>query len=212
MAGSCISSSPPRHLRTPHQQLSRSNFRAIASRWRALTPEQPTAWCIAAADSYTVSRLGRKVPLNGYNYFMRINAARADIGLSQFDLSPAVRMSRPFALAPLASPSRCYPGSTSVLPPQYLRSTSASHTEVARRSNGGRTGVGRRYQRRERCSRWRGQPIQPATRNTQHGIRNTVSPNVVYFAAGVNRATKPPPSRRSSVSEAVRFKGESKST
>jgi hypothetical protein len=34
--------------------------------------------------------LGRKTALNGYNYYMRINTARADLGLSEFDLPPAV--------------------------------------------------------------------------------------------------------------------------
>ena len=81
---------PPRNPRTPDQQRNRSHFGAVSSRWRALAPEQRIAWCIASADSYTVSRTGRRVALNGYNYFVRVNAARAHLGLSQFDLPPAV--------------------------------------------------------------------------------------------------------------------------
>ena len=53
---------------------------------RGLDPAQHIAWCIAAADSYTTSRSGRRVALNGCNYYMRVNAARAHLGLSQFDL------------------------------------------------------------------------------------------------------------------------------
>ena len=43
-----------------------------------------------------------------------------------------------------ASHTRQYPGSTSVLPPFFLRSTSASFAEVERGLYGGRTEVGRR--------------------------------------------------------------------
>ena len=79
-----------RNPRTADQQLNRSNFGAVSSRWRGLTPDQRTAWAIAAADSYTVTRLGRQTPLNGYNYFVRINGARAHLGLSLFTLPPTV--------------------------------------------------------------------------------------------------------------------------
>ena len=81
---------PPRNPRTLDQQRNRSHFGAVSSRWRALAPEQRIAWGIASANSYTVSRTGRRVALNGYNYFVRVNAARAHLGLSQFDLPPAV--------------------------------------------------------------------------------------------------------------------------
>ena len=59
---------PPRNPRTPDQQCNRSNFGAVSSRWRALAPEQRIAWCIASADSYTLSPTGRRVALNG-RYF-----------------------------------------------------------------------------------------------------------------------------------------------
>jgi hypothetical protein len=81
---------PPRNPQTPDQQEMRSNFGRVSRRWRALTPEQRTAWRIASADSYTISRLGRQVGLNAYNYFIRINFSRAELGLSEFDLPPAV--------------------------------------------------------------------------------------------------------------------------
>jgi hypothetical protein len=74
----------------------------VSRRWRALAPEQRLAWCLAAADSYTISRAGRRVALNGYNYFMRVNAARAHLGLSQFNLPPPVPTFNPNPVAELA--------------------------------------------------------------------------------------------------------------
>ena len=58
---------------------------------------------------YAVSRAGRRVALNGYNYFMRVNAARAQLGLSRFDLPPtAGRICRksPAPSCPRADPPR----------------------------------------------------------------------------------------------------------
>jgi hypothetical protein len=92
----------PRNPKTPLQQANRSHFGAVSSRWRALDPTQRIAWCIAAADSYTVSRTGRRVALNGYNYFIRVNAARAHLGLSQFDLPPTVPSFSPNPVAELS--------------------------------------------------------------------------------------------------------------
>ena len=92
---------PPRNPKSPQQQLNRSNFGQVSSRWRALAPAQRIAWCIAAADSYTLSRAGRRVALNGYNYFIRVNAARAHLGLSQLDLPPTVPTFSPNPVAEL---------------------------------------------------------------------------------------------------------------
>jgi hypothetical protein len=80
----------PRNPQAPEQQKIRSNFARITGRWKVLTSEQRAAWRVAAADSYTTSRLGRQVPLNAYNYYCRINFCRLDLGLSLFDLPPAV--------------------------------------------------------------------------------------------------------------------------
>jgi hypothetical protein len=81
---------PPRNPRTADQQLNRGNFGAVSSHWRSLTPEQRLAWAIAAADSYTLTRLGRQTPLSGFNYFVQISNARAHIDLDRFDLPPAI--------------------------------------------------------------------------------------------------------------------------
>jgi hypothetical protein len=93
---------PPRNPKTPDQQKNRSDFGNVSSRWRALAPEKRIAWCIAAADSYTVSRSGRRVALNGYNYFIRVNASRVHLGLSQFDLPPSVPSFSPNPVAELS--------------------------------------------------------------------------------------------------------------
>jgi hypothetical protein len=72
---------PPRNPRTPDQRGNRGNFGAVSSRWRALTLEQRTAWCLASANQYTLSHSGRQVPLNGYSSFVSINSRRALLGL-----------------------------------------------------------------------------------------------------------------------------------
>jgi hypothetical protein len=51
---------------------------------------------------FAISRSGRRVALNGDNYFVRVNAARAHLGLSQFDLPPAVPSFSPNPVAELA--------------------------------------------------------------------------------------------------------------
>jgi hypothetical protein len=79
----------PRNPRTPEQQGHRSNVRAVSGRWRTLTPEQRTAWCIATANKWFVTETGRQVRLNGYNFFVSLNTRRADLGLAQFDLPAA---------------------------------------------------------------------------------------------------------------------------
>ena len=88
--------------KTPSQQRTRNGFGQVSRGWRALDPSKRIAWCIAAADSYTISRTGRRVALNGYNYYMRVNAARVHLGLSQFDLPPAVPSFSPNPVAELA--------------------------------------------------------------------------------------------------------------
>jgi hypothetical protein len=93
---------PPRNPRTPDQQNNRSNFGAVSSRWRTLAPDQISAWCLAAATKFTLSSAGRRVALSGYNYFVRINASRARLGLPQFDLPPAEPAFNPNAVAELA--------------------------------------------------------------------------------------------------------------
>jgi len=104
--------SVPRNPRSPDQTRNRRGFAQVSRRWRALTAEQRIAWCLAAADSYTTSRAGRRVALNGYNYFIRVNASRVHLGLSQFDLPPAVPS---FSPNPCAELSVTHTGGTTTL-------------------------------------------------------------------------------------------------
>src|ERR1017187_747991 len=85
----------PRNPRTPEQQGHRNNVRAVSGRWRTLTPEQRAAWRIAAANNNFLTETGRRVRLNGYNFFVSLNTRRADLDLPQFDLPPAEPVFRP---------------------------------------------------------------------------------------------------------------------
>jgi hypothetical protein len=80
---------PPHNPRTAQQQDHRHNVRAVTGRWRTLSAEQRSAWCVAAANKDFVNEEGRRVRLNGYHFFVRLNFRRADLGLPQFDLPPA---------------------------------------------------------------------------------------------------------------------------
>jgi hypothetical protein len=91
----------PRNPRTPEQQRNRGNFGAVASRWRALTPDQRAAWCMAAANKFIVTHSGRQVALTGYSYFVSVNTRRAELSLLQFDLPPAEATFSPNPVAEL---------------------------------------------------------------------------------------------------------------
>ena len=93
----------PRNPRTPEQQRNRGNFGAVASRWRALTPDQRAAWSVAAANKFTVTHSGRQVALSGYSYFVSANSRRAELSLPQFDLPPAEPTFSPNPVAELAA-------------------------------------------------------------------------------------------------------------
>ncbi len=78
----------PRNPRTEYQQANRISFGYVSQKWRMLTREQQAAWSLAAASHYSRNRMGR-APLNGFNYFVKINASRASKGLNLFDTPPA---------------------------------------------------------------------------------------------------------------------------
>src|ERR1019366_5264026 len=79
----------PRNPRTPEQERHRNNLLAVLRRWGTLSAEQRAAWRLAAANQYFVTETGRRVRLNGYNFFASLNTRRADLDLPQFDLPPA---------------------------------------------------------------------------------------------------------------------------
>ena len=81
--------SPPRNPQTIPQQANRQSFGAVASQWRALPPEKRVLWCLAAASLYVVNNVGRQVRLSGYHLHMRLNAARAHLGLSRYEEPPS---------------------------------------------------------------------------------------------------------------------------
>ena len=81
---------PPANPQAPDQQAIRANWARVSARWRTLTPAQRAAWRVSGRDARTTARLGRSVALNGYNYYVRVNSARAAIGLPLLDVPPNV--------------------------------------------------------------------------------------------------------------------------
>jgi hypothetical protein len=79
--------SSPRNPRTEPQQANRQAFGAVASQWRGLPPEYRIEWNIAAEKDRT--------GICGYNYFMKLNAARVHIGLGRVDRPPSAQPSHP---------------------------------------------------------------------------------------------------------------------
>ena len=91
----------PRDPRAPGQLACRSNMAYVANHWQFLTDPQRTAWDLIAADSAVMGFLGRSTSLPGYNLYVRMNVARMDIGLSVFDLPPALPAFSPNPVAEL---------------------------------------------------------------------------------------------------------------
>jgi hypothetical protein len=80
----------PKDPRTPDQLRIRSNMGHIASRWRYLTPQQRIAWTLDAREVWSEPRLGKSARLTGCQLFIKINCARAAIGLGQLSDPPPV--------------------------------------------------------------------------------------------------------------------------
>jgi len=80
----------PKDPHSPAQMRIRSNLGRVSARWRVLTPEQRQAWTIAAGDANSRPRLGKSAPLTGCQFFIKINCARAAIGLEQLSDRPAL--------------------------------------------------------------------------------------------------------------------------
>jgi hypothetical protein len=80
----------PKDPHTPDQLRVRSNLGRIASRWRYLTPQQRIAWTLAGREAWSEPRLGKSGRLTGCQLFIKINCARAAIGLDQLSDPPAV--------------------------------------------------------------------------------------------------------------------------
>jgi hypothetical protein len=80
----------PKDPRTSGQLRIRSNMGRIAARWRYLTPQQRIAWILAAQEVKSRSSLGKSARLTGCQFFIKINCARAAIGLGQLSDPPPV--------------------------------------------------------------------------------------------------------------------------
>jgi hypothetical protein len=80
----------PKDPKTPAQMSIRSNLARISAHWRVLTEEQRGAWMLAAQDAHSRPRLGKSGRLSGCQLFIKINCARAALGLGRFDDPPEV--------------------------------------------------------------------------------------------------------------------------
>jgi hypothetical protein len=92
----------PRDPKTPAQMRIRSNLARVSSRWRALTEEQRSAWTAGGRDVKTQRRLGRSTFLTGCQFFIKINCARAAIGLDQLTTPPDLPKFEPNPVGELA--------------------------------------------------------------------------------------------------------------
>jgi hypothetical protein len=80
----------PKDPRSEAQMRIRSNLGRVSARWRTLTPEQRQAWALAASEAKSRPRLGKSAALSGCQFFIKINCARAAIGLEQLSDPPAL--------------------------------------------------------------------------------------------------------------------------
>ena len=78
----------PRDPKSPAQRFVRMNFGEVSVRWQHITEEQRQAWCRAAKYQKSRRRLGKRYPLYGYYYYMRINVALANRGQPLLDVPP----------------------------------------------------------------------------------------------------------------------------
>jgi len=80
----------PKDPHSPAQMRIRSNLGRVSARWRVLSPEQRQAWALAASEAKSRPRLGKSTALSGCQFFIKINCARAAIGLEQLADPPAL--------------------------------------------------------------------------------------------------------------------------
>jgi hypothetical protein len=78
----------PKDPKTPAQMTIRSNLARVSARWRAITEKQRQAWTAGGRDAESRRRLGRSSFLTGCQFFIKINCARAAIGLEQLNDPP----------------------------------------------------------------------------------------------------------------------------
>ena len=64
------------------------NFGEVSVHWSRITEPQRQAWCVASKHQKTRRRLGKRYPMRGYYYYMRVNVALANRGQPLLDLPP----------------------------------------------------------------------------------------------------------------------------
>ena len=91
----------PQNPKTLAQMRIRANLARFAAGWRGLTEEQRVAWTGTARNGRTRRRLGHSTYLTGCQLFIKINSARAAVGLRplldppelpKFDTNPVVAL------------------------------------------------------------------------------------------------------------------------
>jgi hypothetical protein len=78
----------PRNPKTPAQMRIRANLARFAAGWRGLTEERRIAWTSTARDGRTRRRLGHSSYLTGCQLYIKINSARAAVGLGPLQDPP----------------------------------------------------------------------------------------------------------------------------
>ena len=79
----------PGNPRTPAQASVRTIFSRVTRGWRALQETQRAAWMAAATEVKSVSRLGQRGPLSGFQLFAKINCTLEQFGEDQVTVPPA---------------------------------------------------------------------------------------------------------------------------
>ena len=96
----------PANPRSPAQQVVRGNFKTASTHWREIAEEQRQYWCRDAQDQKSRRRLGQRLRLKGFYYYMRINVKLLNRGQPMMDLPPGdpppAALSFPLLVAQLA--------------------------------------------------------------------------------------------------------------
>ena len=84
----CYNYFVPSNPKTSKQRFVRKNFGIVSACWSLLTEDQRLAWCQRGKSKRTRRRLGKRWPLPGYNYYMRVNVMLANRGQPLMVLPP----------------------------------------------------------------------------------------------------------------------------
>lgn len=82
--------SVPTNPGSADQQTVRGIFAGLSSAWSAITAAQRAAWALYASNVPVTNRLGEQIFLTGQQMFVRNNAVRLRLGLSQISDGPTI--------------------------------------------------------------------------------------------------------------------------